>query len=322
MPVSVRSRCEHMFVRRKDEAQREARRCASWAGRSGASRASSASRSPRLACGCADWSHRRRRARRRDRPTPCRRDASRVELGELRRCGRCGHHLPTSASTGSAMACSGGAGHASRVLPRARRHASTPVVRRQAGAPASAASADARAPASRPVRRLRRGRSGGPRVRPPRREDREHLCAALADSPREAVDAEIAAARSCAPTATDGGRPAEPVAPRSRRGSPRARTHPGPSSGTSLTSTTSCDGAPASTAASETRSCSSSITSVSSGRGHALGVVRLQPRHDRRRDREVRDPLRQLPPPHDRHARRPFPLPGPKLPGAPVAQLV
>ena len=57
-------------------------------------------------------------------------------------------------------------------------------------------------------------------------------------------------------------------------------------------------------------------------RRHAPRLVRLQSRDDRCRDREMPDPLRQLPSPHDGQARRPFPLSGPKLLRAPVAQLV
>jgi transposase-like protein len=51
-------------------------------------------------------------------------------------------------------------------------------------------------------------------------------------------------------------------------------------------------------------------------------VVRLQSRAHRFRDRPLRDSLRQLPPPRDCAARRAFSVPGLKLFDAPVAQLV
>src|SRR5215207_285144 len=49
-------------------------------------------------------------------------------------------------------------------------------------------------------------------------------------------------------------------------------------------------------------------------------LVRREPRNHRRRDRAVRDPVRRLSPADDGQARRAFPLPGPKLSRAPVAQ--
>ena len=66
-----------------------------------------------------------------------------------------------------------------------------------------------------------------------------------------------------------------------------------PSSGTSLTSTESLRcGACCRLSAGPIRRFSSSITSVSSAPASRAGVVRLQPRHHRRRDRQVRNPLR------------------------------
>jgi hypothetical protein len=211
-----------------------------------------------------------------------------------------------------------------RLLPRARRHAPATVVRCQGGAGASPEGTGARPRPSPPLRRLRRGRSGRSGVRPPWREDREHLCAAIPDGDAQGRRGRDRTLRGrmhqlSPPPDGDAGRVAPRLGARSRdsavlvldrRAKPRA-----------------CLRRLAVQCVRRLRRDRSSGPRVRSRRSqarlrHAFGVVRLQPWHHRRRDRQVRRPLRELPPARDRKARRSFPLQRPKLCGAPVAQLV
>jgi Homeodomain-like domain-containing protein len=96
MPVSVRSRCERMFVRRKDEARKEAQRLRSELGWSLARIA----RELGVAKSSVSVWVRGVQTPRPPSPPPRPRDAIptthlRVwKSGKLRRCGRCGNHLP------------------------------------------------------------------------------------------------------------------------------------------------------------------------------------------------------------------------------------
>ena len=146
--------------------------------------------------------------------------------GSVRRCGRCGRALPTESFNRLGGGLQVVAKVLRRIFPGARRHAPPAVEGRQVGAATSSASAAARSPTTTPLRRLRRIRPGGARVRPHRREDGEDFRPALSDRHPKAIDAEIARCEVvCTNCTVDGPRIVPAGAARRLRSRWRALTH-------------------------------------------------------------------------------------------------
>ena len=244
--------------------------------------------------------------------------------GRVRRCGRCGHDLPPECfnrlGDGSAMVVPR---HASPSTSGRAEICIVAIEGREARTAPSIARAGPRAPSPNAVRGLRGARPGRSGVRPRRGEGREHLARSSPTRRRSRQSMRRSrSARSCVRTAIGDG---PPHAAGWRRGAVSGvrdtaywiRTSGGTSYLVEILRRhpcVDCENA--------IRSSSSSTTSAQARARDATRVARMQPRHDRRGDPRVRDPLRELPSARDGHARRSLPLPGPKLCGAPVAQLV